>query len=76
MRKLLVMFLLFGMTAYAKPERRYWRLVGFGIPLVECELIENKTQHCKFISNSDHPLDGVMEAIHRGVKAQNNLEGK
>jgi hypothetical protein len=45
--------------------RIYWTFKGFGISLVQCELVNNKTRNCRYLTTASHPLDGVMEAIHR-----------
>lgn len=67
MKRIVSIAIILTGTAYCSPEKRYWTLIGFGIPLVQCQLVENKTRNCRYVSNSDHPLDGVMEAVHRGL---------
>ncbi len=73
MKKFLVLALLTGI-AYSQPERRYWTFRGFGEDLVQCQLVNNRTQNCRFISKATHPLDGVMEAIHRATKGQETFK--
>jgi hypothetical protein len=65
MRKLLLFGLLFTSTAYAKPEYHWWRYVAFGIPLVECRLVDRRVEKCHFLTAEPHPLDAVMESFHR-----------
>ena len=63
-RKLLVLVLLVS-TAQAQPEKRYFVFEGFGMPLVQCQLINNQARNCHYLSTAN--LDGVMEAIHRAT---------
>jgi hypothetical protein len=50
--------------------KRYWTFVGYGIPLVQCELINDKTENCRYLSATRRPLDGVMEAVHRATRGR------
>jgi hypothetical protein len=69
-RYLILAVFLLGSVSRGEPGKQYWTFVGYGIPLVQCELVNNKTEHCRYLSPGLHPLDGVMEAVHRATKGR------
>jgi hypothetical protein len=51
-----------------KEKKLFWTFRGMNMDLVQCDLVDNETRNCRFISRAPHPLDGLMEAIHRATK--------
>lgn len=58
-------------TVYAQPisepKRTWWVFQGFGVDMVQCELIDNQVTHCHYLREAN--LNGIMEAVHRATKA-------
>ena len=58
-RKLIILSVLLLASSLHGEDHQYWVVRGFGIPLVGCELHGNKVSKCRYLTNSDRPLDGA-----------------
>lgn len=54
-RKLLILSLL-AASAQGETEKRYFVFEGFGMPLVQCQLIGNQARNCRYLTTADHPF--------------------